>query len=140
MAIVTFDYSAFIAAYPTFNLVSQSILQRCFDQSCLILNNTDSSVVKDVTERTTLLWLLVAHIATLMGQTNTNIAAGTQGAVSNAGRLSSASEGSVSISYDFPAFTMSQAYFVQTQYGFTYWQLILPYRSFRYRPRNVVIM
>lgn len=139
MATVTFNYNDFIAAYPQFNLVSQSLLQNCFDQAGLICNNSDASIVQDVTVRKTLLWLLVAHIATLMGETNTNVLNGTVGQPTPVGRTSSASEGSVSISTEMHI-NNNAAYFMQTQYGTTYWQMILPYRSFRFRPRSVTII
>lgn len=140
MATVTFNYAEFIAAYPMFNQVSEPALTQCFVQSCLILNNTDSSVVANVTDRKTLLYLLVAHIATLQGLTNANIAAGTYGMAAVLGRTSSASEGSVSISTDYHTGALNGVWFNQTQYGAAYWQMILPYRSFRYRAATTVIM
>lgn len=139
MATVTFNYNDFIAAYPQFNLVSSNALQNCFIQAELICNNSDASVVQDVAVRKTLLWLLVAHIATLMGQTNVNVQNGTVGQSAVVGRTNSASEGSVSISTEM-RMNNNAAYFMQTQYGATYWQMILPYRSFRFRPRSVTII
>ncbi len=140
MASVTFNYAEFVAAYPLFNQVSEAALTQCFVQACLILNNTDSSLVANVTERKTLLYLLVAHIATLQGLTNANIAAGTYGMAMALGRTSSASEGSVSISTEYHTGALNGVWFNQPQYGAAYWQMILPYRTFRYRGRNTVII
>lgn len=140
MATVTFNYANFIAAYPQFNLAAESSLQNCFNQAGLICNNSDNSVVLDVTVRQTLLWLLVAHIATLTGQTNTNYINGTIGQPAMIGRVNNASEGSVSVSTEMTLNANNSAYFTQTQYGMAYWQMSLPYRSFRFRPRNVTII
>jgi hypothetical protein len=140
MSVVIFDYSRFVAAYPAFNAVSSAALQQCFNLACILLNNTENSLVTDLTTRESLLWMLVAHIATLSGQTNANVASGTAGASSGVGRTASATEGSVSISLDYPMTNPNAAYYNQTQYGAMYWQMILPFRSFRYRGRNVTII
>lgn len=127
MAVVVFDPVAFKAAYPAFAAVSNAILQTCFDSACLYLSNTDASPVQDVGRRQQLLWLLTAHIAVLVGALNSNSAA-------PVGRTSSATEGSVSVSFEYPS-TISAAWFSQTQYGAMFWQATLSLRSFNYRPR-----
>jgi len=96
----------------------------------LYLNNTPCSVVRDVTVRTLLLYMITAHIAAL----NARQAAEPNG---NAlvGRISDATQGSVSVSTDVGTTTPNQAWFYQTQYGISFWQATVAYRSGgRYKP------
>jgi hypothetical protein len=123
MAIVKFDPDAFIARYPQFDAVSAATLQAYFDEAGLYLNNTDASVVSDVQERGLLLNMLAAHIATL------NATAATGGLV---GRVTSATEGSVTVTVDYGAVTNSQAWYAQTPYGANYWAATAKYRTMRY--------
>lgn len=132
MAVVVFDPAAFKLAYPQFAAVSDAALTNYFNLATLYLSNDDCSVVQDIPKRTTLLWLLTAHIAFLSGALNP---AGTPGLV---GRVSSATEGSVSVSVDFPS-NPNGAWFQQSSWGAMYWQAVLPYRSFRYRARPTCI-
>lgn len=128
MAAVVFDPAAFKLAYPQFAAVSDGALTNYFNLATLYLSNEDCSVVQDIPKRTTLLWLLTAHIAFLSGALNP---AGTPGLV---GRVSSATEGSVSVSVDFPS-SPNGAWFNQTAWGAMFWQSTLSLRSFRYRAR-----
>jgi len=132
MAVVIFDPAAFKAAYPQFAAVSDAVLTNYFNLATLYLSNKDCSIVQDVDRRTTLLWLLTAHIAFLSGALNPD---GTPGLV---GRISSATEGSVSVATEMPM-TPSSAWFMQTQWGAMFWQSTLSLRSFRYRARPTVV-
>lgn len=133
MAVVVFDPAAFKAAYPAFVSVPDAQLQNYFDLATLYLSNTDCSIVQDVNKRQTLLWLLTAHIAFLSGALNP--VPGTPGLV---GRVSSATEGSVSVSTEYPM-NPNSAWFLQTQWGAAFWQATLSLRSFRYRARPTVV-
>lgn len=124
MAIVTFDNAAFVARYPQLATVTSDSLGACFAEAGLYLNNTDASIVSDVVERGLLLNMLTAHIATL----NAAIAAG-GGLV---GRVTSATEGSVTVTVDYGAVTNSQAWYAQTPYGANYWAATAKYRAMRY--------
>jgi len=132
MAVVIFDPAAFKIAYPQFAAVSDGMLTNYFNLATLYLSNTDCSIVQDIPKRTTLLWLLTAHIAFLSGALTPG---GTPGLV---GRISSATEGSVSVSTEMPT-TPSSAWFMQTQWGAMFWQSTLSLRSFRYRARPTVV-
>lgn len=122
MAVVVFDPVAFREAYPRFSseLISDAQLEQAFDLACLLLDNTDASPVpydpeQGILIRRTLLWLLVCHIATMAlwpsGQS---------------GPLSSATEGSVSVSFSLPQ-NIGRAYYSQTPCGQTFWQAVQPY-------------
>ncbi len=126
MAVVTFVPADFKMAFPAYASLADPQLSAFFMISELILDNTDASIVPfdldavpAVTERKTLLDLLVAHQAELS----------TRGAGS-VGRVSSGSEGTVSGSFDM-AVTGSSQWFIQTQWGATYWQATAKYRTAR---------
>lgn len=132
MAVVVFDPAAFKLTWTQFAAVSDAQLTGYFNLATLYLSNTDCSIVQDIPTRTTLLWLLTAHIAFLSGALNPG---GTPGLV---GRVSSATEGSVSVSVDFPS-SPNGAWFQQTPWGAMFWQSTLSLRSFRYRARPTCI-
>ncbi|AOM39672.1 DUF4054 domain-containing protein [Xenorhabdus hominickii] len=97
MAIVTFDSDAFLELYPRFaGILTKGQLQQAFDVACLLLDNSDNSDIPyepdGTQERKTLLYLLVCHIATVTLWGNNN----------QAGPASSATEGSVSVSFAVP--------------------------------------
>lgn len=133
MAVVIFDPEAFKLRYPAFAGVSDEVLQGCFDDATLYLSNKDCSIVQDIDKRRQLLWMLTAHLAYLGGALNP---AG--GGALPVGRMSSATEGSVSISSEYNA-PWSAAWFAQSSWGAAFWQATLSLRSFRYRPRFTVI-
>lgn len=128
MAQVVFDPVAFKESYPAFAAVSDAALQQYFDIACLYLSNADCSVVQDIAKRKTFLWMLTAHVAQLSGALNPG---GLPGAV---GRTASATEGSVSVSFDYPMSPGSEWYST-TQWGAMFWAATAYLRSFRYRPR-----
>lgn len=124
MAVVVFDRSRFQAAYPDVQ-ATDAQLDMWFTQAESLLNNTDSSIVRNLKEREMLLFLLVRHYAALSGRT-------AQGGL--VGRISSASEGSVSVSAEMGGSSANAAWYLQTPYGADFWQLTAKYRRFRYVP------
>lgn len=135
MAQVVFDPSAFKLAYPEFGAVEDGLLSSCFDLATLYLSNADCSVVQDLERRRILLWMLTAHIAYLRGALTP---AGISGGPGLVGRTSSATEGSVSVSTDFPSHP-NAAWYNQTAYGAMFWQATAALRGFRYRQRQTCI-
>jgi hypothetical protein len=125
MAVVVFDPTAFKARYPEFASVANATLSAIFPEACLYLNNTDRSPVGNVTRRALLLNMLVAHIGSLGGLLSAD------GQPKPVGRISSASEGSVSASLDYAA-PGTLAWYNQTQYGAAFIQATSAIRSFRY--------
>lgn len=103
-----------------------NLLTQYFNEACLYLNNTDGSKVTDITLRTTMLNMITAHIAQL------NLIA--NGVVANplVGRITSASEGSVHVTVEDGKPSAYAAWFKQTQYGNSYWQISAQYRRMRY--------
>lgn len=129
---VTFNAAAFVVRYPNFaayNTANPGGLQMFFDEATLLLNNTFNSIVRDVTERTVLLNMLVAHIGTMAGILAPQGAGSTAGQV---GRVSDASEGTVRAALDMGVTPGTAAWYQQTQYGATYWTMTAKYRTMRY--------
>jgi hypothetical protein len=125
MASVVFDATTFKARYPEFVNVDNGLLSLFFDEATLYLSNADNSPVQNLTRRAMLLNMLVAHITVINGKMNAN------GAPGPVGRISSATEGSVSISTEFHL-PGTHAWFTQSQYGAAFWQATVSLRSFRY--------
>lgn len=130
MGVVLFDPAAFKTRYPQFTAVNNTTLQLYFDEATLYLNNTDCSPVKDLAQRAILLNMIVAHLAQLYGGP-TGISTG-----GGAGRVSEATEGTVTVKFDVGTTTMSSAFWYQTPFGIAYWNATARYRTFRYYPRS----
>lgn len=104
-----------------------------FTMAGLYLNNTACSVVVDVALRTSLLYLITAHIAALAARQRAE-----PDGNAIVGRISDATQGSVSVASDVGTTSQSQAWWYQTQYGMSYWQAIIRFRSGgRYKPGRV---
>lgn len=128
MAVVVFDPAAFVMRYQEFESLPGELLQAYFDEATIYLDNTDASLVKDVSVRQALLWMLTAHVAALNGGVNG------QAASPLVGRINSATEGSVTVQTDMGPVSGSSAWFLQTKYGAAYWQASAPFRTMRYVP------
>lgn len=121
MAIVTFDSGEFLSIYPRFSgVLTPAQLQNAFDVACLVLENTDSSVVpydptNGINDRKTLLYALTCHIASMALWGN-----------GQAGPASGATEGSVSVSFAVPDVT-NASWFKMTPCGQLFWQATRKY-------------
>ncbi|EHJ83328.1 hypothetical protein LTSEBAI_1646 [Salmonella enterica subsp. enterica serovar Baildon str. R6-199] len=135
MGTVTFDWQAFSALYPEFSAVGQVSAAAMFGKATtLYLDNTDDSPVTDLNEREQLLFLLVAHLCSLRG-----LGSGKDGQAGLVGRITSASQGSVSVSVDNSGSNDASWWYLQTPYGADYWQATAPtapYRSMEYGRRR----
>lgn len=129
MPAVTFDPAAFKGRYPEFAPVADVQLGEFFKEATLYLSNSDTSPVQNVERRAVLLNMLTAHVAYLGG------ALSADGMPRPVGRISQASEGSVSATFEDVAPTPgSGAWFKQTQYGAAFWQATSSLRGMRYIP------
>ncbi|MHB8283956.1 MAG: DUF4054 domain-containing protein [Caulobacteraceae bacterium] len=124
MTIAAFSYSAWSLRFPELAAtVSEPLADQYFLEAGLLCDNTDQSPVVDIPTRLVLLNLLVAHIAALNGPGSSPLV----------GRISNATEGSVSVGTAYTA-SDGAAYFTQTKYGAQFWQLTAPYRTMHYVP------
>ena len=129
MTAVVFDPAAFKARYPEFAAVADPTLAACFDEVGLYLSNGDNSPVQNLTRRAVLLNMLTAHVAYIGGLLSAD------GMPRPVGRVSQASEGSVSAAFEgVPPTPGSGAWFQQSQYGAAFWQATSSLRGMRYIP------
>lgn len=126
--VVTWDFSWFSARYPDLAAAAgPANAQFYFDAAQMFLDNTPMSVVKDVATRQRLLGLLTAHVAALFSPVDG------QPSGSLVGRITNASEGSVSVAADLPS-NPNSGWYEQTKYGALYWAATALYRRMRYYP------
>lgn len=131
MSTVTFNYAVFVAIYPEFAPISAPRLQSYFDIGNAFFKNDESNpaLANGLPHMTNLAYMLTAHIAKLLGPTT---AGGTPGG-GGIGQITSASEGSVSVSFaDISGGNPGAAWFAQTTYGFLFWQSTAQYRTMQY--------
>lgn len=127
--VATFNYPIWAAVYPELSVsVPQMQAQGYWEQAQLYCDNTPQSVVRDLTQRSVLLGMLTAHIAALRAPLNG------QPSSPLVGRISNATQGSVSVATQFDQPAGSAQWFAQTKYGAAYWQATVQYRSMRYVP------
>ena len=125
--VVTFSYSDWSLRYPELaGSVSAPLAQLYFNESQLYCDNTPCSVICNLVERELLLNMLTAHIAATNAQING------QPASPLVGRISNATEGSVSVATQLNINSNSSQWFTQTKYGIAYWQATAKYRTMRY--------
>lgn len=127
MAVVTFDIDKFRDMYPEFSDVTDTQLGFIFDEATDYLDNTDYSLVIDGVKRERLLYLLMAHICYLRYGDNKG-----RGGTGLVGRISSATEGSVSVGTELGAMAIGTAWYTQSPYGLAYWQATKVYRMANY--------
>ena len=128
MPAVVFDPAAFKARYPEFAAVADPALQACFDEAGMYLSNSDKPVANE-TRRLVLFNMLTAHVAYIGGLLSAD------GMPRPVGRVSQASEGSVSAAFEgVPPTPGSGAWFQQSQYGAAFWQATSSLRGMRYVP------
>lgn len=128
--VVEFNVNKFRSLYPTLKATDDQ-LNWYFIEAAMLLNNTSKSCVKNLAEREVLLFLLVAHFAVLQQRV--------EGDNEVVGRVSSASQGSVSVTLDNGQTTLSDKWYQQTPYGSKYWALTAKYRSFLYIATNIAM-
>jgi len=121
--VVVFDLLKFRKLFPKISTTDDQ-LDMFFVEACLLCNNTENSNIRNLQEREILLFLLTAHIATLQMRIDSGN--------DSVGRITSASEGSVSVALDNGQTTHPEKWYQQTAYGARYWALTKRYRSFFY--------
>ena len=125
--VVTFVYADWVARYPELApWVSSSLAQLYFNEATLYLDNTLSSLVVNVEQRTPLLYMLTSHIAQL------NASIGGIPSSPLVGRIADATEGSVTVRSELDMAAGSAQWYAQTKYGIAYWQATAQYRTARY--------
>jgi hypothetical protein len=134
---VVFNFAAWQTRYPEFCCVTQPLAQAYFDEASLYCWNDIENPAARFGILPTLLNMLTAHIAALYTTQGP-----TQDANTLVGRIDSATEGSVSVHADMGDANVgspSQAWYMQTKYGASYWAASAPYRTARYSARPTIV-
>lgn len=133
--VVQFSLSEWTTQCPEFAGMTQAQGQASFNDATLHLANSCRSLIKDANKRLYLLYLLTCHVCFLRFGSNDGNGKVVQ-APGIVGRVSNASEGTVSVASQIDATVKPQgmAWYVQTPWGFNYWQATAKYRTFRYVP------
>jgi hypothetical protein len=135
MAIVVFVPADFKTVYPEFAAVPDVQLEYYFAQAEIYLDNTNASPVHNVNTRKILLWMLTAHIAQLAGVLENT--SGSSTGLQPVGRTSSATEGSVSVDFEYKV-PGTASWYTQTQYGAAYWEATSSVRTIHYLARPTI--
>jgi hypothetical protein len=133
--VIVFDYPGFRRRYAEFNdTVNADLAQEFFNEATLYFRNDGSIPVSSESAQRSFLNMLVAHIAQL------NVGSSGNPASAIVGRVTNASEGSVSVAATMENLPGTAAWFSQTRYGISFWQATAAYRTMHYRagPRRVV--
>ncbi len=124
---VSFNFPAWIARYPEFGYLDETLVQLYFNEATVYHRNDGGGPVRDAGAQLTYLNMLTAHIAALNASDQNGNPASTL-----VGRISSAGEGSVNVGTDYQMNNPSAAWYNQTRYGAAYWSATRPYRTARY--------
>jgi hypothetical protein len=127
---VPFVFDVWASAYPMFSNIDQNTIQAVVLPLAQSYHRNDGGgPINDPVIQTQALWLAVAHVAQLMfGST-------TQEASPLVGRVSNATEGSISVTAEYNDKNPAGAWWEQTTYGAAYWQLIKSYAMGFYHPK-----
>jgi hypothetical protein len=144
MTAVTFNYATWVARYPEFAAVSEPFAQAYFDESGLYCANVESNPAFADGTLSVLLNMLTAHIAWLSAPRDLNGNPASSGSPPSqiVGRISSASQGSVSVSTEYGDVTggsPSQAWYMLSQYGAQFWAATAKFRTARYSARPLCV-
>jgi hypothetical protein len=139
---ITFDYDAWVTLIPGMTGVNSTDAAGYFSLATMYIKNDGTGPVCDPAMLTNLLYLATAHVAFLLSPRTNGVP--TSGGVEQAppqivGRVSNATEGSVSVQTDMPVQPQGAAWWQQTSYGAMVWQLLRQYMTMRYvaRPRRM---
>lgn len=131
-ATASFDPAYWASTYPEFSYLGEDLAQSYFGVAGQVHDNTGCGPVNDPGQQKFLMHLMTAHICKMFAPGPTDQAGNTQPASEIVGRISSATEGSVSVQTQNEYPPGSAQWYQQTKYGSLYWIATGPFRSFRY--------
>ena len=120
--IVPLDTDTWVQRYPEFKGIAAPVIGLYAAEAQLYCGGVLARTC-DPAQQQMLLGMVTAHVAQL-AQCDSTV-----------GRITDATEGSVSISTEYASETPgSMAWYVQTKYGAAYWQATLRFRTMRFAP------
>jgi hypothetical protein len=131
-----FDYATWIMTFPEFAGVGQPQADLYFGIATSFVKNDGTGPVRNPHLLRNLLNLTTAHVAKLFSMQSNGqpSSSGGEAPAGLVGRISSATEGSVSVSTEFESDGAASAWWNQTQYGVTAYRMLAPFRTMRYLP------
>ena len=130
---VAFNYDMWVTRYPEFSAVPQPQAQAYFDEATLYWRNDGTSLCSATVTQSLLLNMLTAFVAQQYAQADGSTdPGGAKPSDTPVGRISSATEGSVSVSLENLYPPGSVQFFQQNKYGASFWQATAVYRTMRY--------
>ena len=129
--VVAFNYTNWAATFPEFSttVTEDQATNILYPIATTFVRNDGGGPVSTAQIQTNLLNFVIAHRAFLFFGTNT------QPSAQVVGRISSATEGSVSVQTDYGNNVGQQmAFWVQSKYGAAFWAMSAQYRTARYIP------
>jgi hypothetical protein len=141
---VTFDFDTFTTLFPAFACLSEAQGTAYFNMATLYCPNVPQNPFNCTGVLAQLLYLLTAHVAWLLSPKDASgnpSVGGSSNSAGLVGRISNASEGSVTVATEFDALAggPSEQFFAQTQYGVMFWQATASIRTARYVARPTIV-
>lgn len=133
--IVQFDYASWVARYPEFVNIASLTAQEYFNEATLYHANDGSGPIRNPQVQSQLLNMLTSHIAWLNSPIDPTEKPNSSGNIPSSplvGRISSANQGSVSVSTENSHPEGTPQWYQQTKYGSAYWAATGRARMARY--------
>lgn len=141
MGTVTFSFATWTAGYPEFSACTPAQGQAWFDTASLYFRNDSLNPADAAGTLSALLYMLTSHVAWLRTprDANGNPAATGQAPSPLVGRITNASEGSVSVATENKFPDGAPQWYQQTPYGAAFWAATAPYRTMRYGANPTIV-
>lgn len=134
MARVAFDWVYWSVRYPELaKWVPENLATIYWNEAGMYCDNTDCSPFTDLENRKIYLGMVTAHIAKLNGAING------QDPTPLVGRISQATQGTVTVQATMTTASGAEDWYAQTQYGIAFWNATSQFRSFQYVPGPVYV-
>lgn len=117
------------ARYPQYDNLTDEQIEDLLLDATDYLENTPCSIVSNLDKRKRLIYLLTAHLAFLFYPDVNG-----DGGTGFVGRIGNATEGSVSISSGISGVPFKAEFFMQSKYGYDFWERTKIYRMGLYVP------
>lgn len=141
---VTFVFQTWVAGFPEFSTLTPAQGQAYFNDATMICANSATNQINRDGNLAALLYWLTSHFAWLKCPKDANGNPAATGQVNQlVGRISSATEGSVTVQTEWEMGGDANAlekFLAQTKYGATYWAMTAQYRTARYLARPTIVI
>jgi hypothetical protein len=140
---VTFNFQTWTAMFPEFAPLTSAQGNGYFLRASMYFANDQGNPAFPDGNLQQLLYLLTSHIAWLNCPKDANGNPSATGTIASqlVGRISSATEGSVSVQTEWNGSPSAlEAWMIQTKYGAEFWAMTAQYRTARYLPNPTIML